>query len=127
MKASVWVCERCGKESDLEMGDGRLILTEEISLPEHGKLSPIEPREAVCYECADELLAILEKCDKDCLRCGATQTWGLSINDCVGLQFKFDLLEPTPPQGKVNFMGCLYDAEVVMEAFKPSWRQHKRR
>ena len=109
------------------MGEGWVALTEEMPSPEDGKLSPIEPFEVVCYECADELLAVVEKCSKDCLHCAVTQTWGLSISDCVRFQFKFDLLEPALPQGKVNFMGCLYDAEVVLAEFKPFWRQHKLR
>jgi hypothetical protein len=125
MNESVWVCERCGKEYNLEMGEAWVVLTEEIPLPEHGKLSPIEPYEAVCYECADDLLAIVEQCDKDCMHCDATQTWGLSINDCVRFQLKFDLLEPARPQGKVNFMGCLYDAEVVLAQFKSLWPQRE--
>jgi hypothetical protein len=120
MNESVWVCERCGKEYDLEMGEGWVVLTEEIPSPEHGKLSPIESFEAVCYECADELLAVVEKCNKDCLHCEATQVWGLSINDCVRFQFKFDLLQPAPPQGKVPVFGCWYEAEDVLRVFKPS-------
>jgi len=50
-----WICERCGREFDLEMGEGWIALAEEIPSPEDGKLTPLEPYEKVCYECADEL------------------------------------------------------------------------
>jgi NAD(P)H-flavin reductase len=43
----------------------------------------LEPYESVCYKCADELYAIMEKCNKDCLNCEVTTIWGLSIKDCL--------------------------------------------
>jgi len=69
MEESKWVCERCGKEYDLEKGEGWVILVEEEPLPQDGKLTPLVPYESVCYKCADELYAIMEKCNKDCLNC----------------------------------------------------------
>jgi len=93
MEESKWICERCGKEYDLEEGEGWVILVEEEPLPQDGKLTPLVPYESVCYKCADELYAIMEKCDKDCLNCEVTTIWGLSIRDCLKLQLKFDLID----------------------------------
>ena len=115
---TTWTCERCMKEFDLEMGEGWVSLAEEIPSPEDGKLNSLEPYEVVCYECADELYAIVEECDKDCLSCEATMTWGLSIRDCLQFQLKFDLLTLPEPQGKVVFMGGLYEAEELKRMFR---------
>lgn len=93
MEESKWVCERCGKEYDLEKGEGWVILVEEEPLPQDGKHTPLVPYESVCYKCADELYAIMEKCNKDCLNCEATTIWGLSIEDCLEFQLKFDLID----------------------------------
>lgn len=93
MNETKWVCERCGKEYDLEKGEGRVILVEEGPLPQDGKLTSLVPYERVCYECADELYAIMEKCNKDCLNCEVTTIWGLSIKDCLEFQLKFDLID----------------------------------
>ncbi|MCX5643670.1 MAG: hypothetical protein NTZ17_03145 [Phycisphaerae bacterium] len=120
MNESKWTCERCGKQYDLEMGEGWVLLAEEIPSPEHGKLSSVEPYEAVCCECADELVAIMEKCNQDCADCEATQTWGLSIRECLRFQFKFDLLKAPPLEGKVSVFGCLYDAKEVLRVFQTS-------
>ena len=93
MEESKWVCERCGKEYDLEEGEGWVILVEEEPSPQDGKLTPLVPYERVCYNCADELYAIMEKCNKDCLNCEVTTIWGLSIRDCLKFQLKFDLMD----------------------------------
>jgi len=93
MNESKWVCERCGREFDLEYGESGVILVEEEPSPQDGKLTPLEPYEKVCYECADELYAIVEKCNKDCLNCGVTTIWGLSIKDCLKFQLMFDLID----------------------------------
>lgn len=125
MDESTWICERCGEEYDLEMGEGRVLLAEEMLSPEDDRLSSLEPYGAVCYDCADVLYGLVEKCDRNCLDCEVPKTWGLSVRDCLQFQLKFDLLDLPLPQGKVNFMGCLYDAKEVLEVFNPFWRQHK--
>jgi hypothetical protein len=106
------------REFDLESGEGWVSLAEEIPSPEDGKLNSLKPYEVVCYECADELYAIVEKCDKDCWNCEATMTWGLSIRDCLQFQLKFDLLTLPKPKGKVPFMGSLYDVEELGRVFR---------
>lgn len=118
MNESRWTCERCKKEFDLEMGEGWVALAEEIPSPEHGKLNPLEPYEKVCYECADELYAIVEKCNQDCMNCEATMLWGLSIRDCLRFQLKFDLLNLPLPEGKMPVLGSLYEAKEVLRVFK---------
>lgn len=115
---TIWTCERCFRKFDLEIGEGWVSLAEEIPSPEDGKLNSLEPYETVCYECADELYAIVEKCDQDCLSCEATMTWGLSIRDCLQFQLKFDLLTLPQPKGKVAFMGSLYEAEELVRMFR---------
>jgi hypothetical protein len=124
MDESKWICERCGRQYDLELGEGWVLLAGEIPSPEDGRLSPLEPYEAVCYDCADVLHGLVEKCDRNCVGCEVPRAWGLSVRDCLQFQLKFGLLDlPLPqPQGKVNFMGCLYDAKVVLEEFKPYGR-----
>jgi len=95
-----WKCERCSREYDLEEGEGWVTLVEEDYINEESKLTPLVPFDAVCYECADELLAITAKCNKFCLTCDAVTLWGLSIKDCLKFQVKFDqitLPSPTPP------------------------------
>jgi hypothetical protein len=124
MDETKWICERCGKEYDLEMGEGWVLLAGEMPSPEDGKLGPVEPYEAVCYECADVLHALVEKCDRNCVDCEVPWTWGLSVKDCLQFQLKFGLLElrVPQPQGKVNFMGCLCDAKMVLAQFKTYWQ-----
>jgi hypothetical protein len=91
MDESKWICERCGIEYDLEEGEGWVTLAEDLKTI--GKLTSQEPYEQVCYECADELFAIVEKCDKQCYNCEATMVWNLSIMDCLKFQLKFELIE----------------------------------
>lgn len=124
MDESKWICERCGREYDLEMGEGRVLLAEEVPSPEDGRLGALEPCEAVCYDCADVLHALVEKCDRNCVDCAVPRTWGLSIKDCLQFQTKFGLLELRlpQPQGKVNFMGDLCDSQMVLEQFKTYWQ-----
>ena len=113
MEENKWVCQRCGNEYDLEAGDGWVTLVDEEQSP--GKLNDIEPSETVCYTCADELYAVVEKCDKMCHRCNATMLWGLSITDCLKFQLKFDLIElpqrPQPPKGSIE------EARQILEIF----------
>jgi hypothetical protein len=117
MEETKWICERCGRQFDLDEGEGWISLAEEIPSPEDGKLTPLEPYERVCYECADELYAIVEKCDQDCISCEATKAWGLSIRDCLQFQLKFGLLNLPRPEGKVPVLGGLYEAKEVLRVF----------
>lgn len=78
-----WVCAKCRREFDLEKGEGWVTFTEDEDSYHKGKLTPLVPYEKVCYECADELLAVVEKCDKNCFNCEAAVMWGLSISDCL--------------------------------------------
>ena len=123
MDESKWVCERCGRQYDLEMGEGWVLLAPEIPSPDDGILSPSEPYEAVCYECADELQAMVEKCDKNCVECEVPRTWGLSVKNCLQFQMEFGLLElrVPRPRGEVNFMGFPCNANAVLEQFKTYW------
>lgn len=106
MDESRWVCERCGKEYDLEMGAGWITLAGDQASYYNGKLTPLVPYERVCYECSDELLAIVEKCNKQCQYCDVTTVWGLSDMDCLKFQLEFGLIEvpqkPRPPKGSVE-------------------------
>ncbi|OHB65881.1 MAG: hypothetical protein A2Y76_04725 [Planctomycetes bacterium RBG_13_60_9] len=124
MDEPTWKCERCGREFDLEMGEGRVLLAEETPSPDDGKLNPLEPYEAVCYDCADVLHGLVEKCDRNCVGCEVPRTWGLSVRDCLQFQMKFGLLElrVPEPQGEVKFMGSLCDAKAVLEQFKTYWQ-----
>jgi hypothetical protein len=106
MNESKWICERCKKEYDLDEGEGWIRLTDDQVSYYQGKITPLVPHETVCYECADELLAIVEKCNKQCLFCDAARIWGLSIMDCLKFQIKFGLLDlpqkPQPPKGSIE-------------------------
>jgi len=117
MNENKWICERCGKEFDLRRGEGWIRLVEEEQSLSDGKLTPVVPFETVCYDCADELYAIVEKCDKKCYECEATIVWGLSIKDCLKFQRKFDLIDlpqkPQPPRGSIE------EAEQILEIFSP--------
>jgi hypothetical protein len=110
-----WICERCGREYDLEEGDGWVTLVDDEYYSRKGKLSPIEPYEKVCYECADELYAIVEECDKDCWNCEATRIWGLSIMDCLRFQLKFELIKLPEPQRPLE--GSLEEAKQILKIF----------
>ncbi|MFQ5825677.1 MAG: hypothetical protein ACE5JB_16690 [bacterium] len=79
------------------------------------KFSPLVPNEKVCYDCADELFAIVEKCDKQCQYCEATTIWGLSIMDCLKFQLKFDLLDL--PKVQPPKRGSLEEAKEVLRIF----------
>ena len=70
-----WVCERCQRVFDLEKGEGWITLVEDEDSHRMGKLSPAVPYEEVCYECADELLAVVERCDRGCGDCDVTVIW----------------------------------------------------
>jgi hypothetical protein len=63
---SKWICEKCVKEFDLENREGWVRLAGDHDSYRKGKPSPLVPYENVCFECADGLLAIVEKCDKPC-------------------------------------------------------------
>lgn len=106
MNESKWVCERCGREFDLEYGEGWVNIAPEKPTPQDGKLTPLEPYEKVCYECADELLAVVEKCNMDCLNCEVTSIWGLSIKDCFEFQLMFDVIDyaqiPSPVKDSIQ-------------------------
>jgi len=116
MNENKWFCERCGNEFDLERGEGWVRLVEEEQSLSDGKLIPDPPFETVCYDCADELHAIVEKCDKECYNCEATMVWGLSIKDCLKFQLKFDLIElpqkVQPPKGSIE------EAKQILEIFR---------
>lgn len=94
MMENKWVCERCGKEYDLEEGEGwiRLVEDEEVHWMGRNPSSP-EPYETICCNCADELLEIMERCDKDCLHCRVTLEWGLSVMECLRLRTMFELID----------------------------------
>jgi hypothetical protein len=115
MNENKWFCERCGKEFDLDRGEGWVRLVEEEQLLAEGKLTSAAPFETVCYDCADDLCAIVEKCDKNCHQCDATIVWGLSIKNCLKFQLKFDLIElpqkPQPPRGSME------EAKEILEIF----------
>jgi hypothetical protein len=115
MNENKWFCERCGNEFDLEAGEGWVRLVEEEQSLADGKFVPVMPFETVCYNCADDLYAIVEKCDKRCHNCEATIVWGLSIKDCLKFQLKFDLIElprrPQPPKGSIE------EARQILEIF----------
>lgn len=123
MDESKWTCERCGKEHDLEMGEGWVLLSPEIRSPDDGIVGPFEPYEAVCYDCADVLYSLVETCDRGCEECAVPRTWGLSVKECLQFQMRFGLLKlhVPRPKGKVAFMGCLCDAKVVLEPFGSYW------
>jgi hypothetical protein len=101
MNESIWTCERCSKALDLEKGEGSVRLTEDADSYSNGKITPLVPYENICYDCADELFALVEKCDKQCQYCEVTGIWGLSIMDCLKFQAKFNLLEL--PHEKISF------------------------
>jgi hypothetical protein len=110
MNESKWICERCEREYDLEEGEGWVTLVEEED--PLGKITLQEPYDCVCYECADELLAIVEKCDKQCYNCEATMVWGLSIMDCLKFQLKFELIEL--PQQQPPKKDSLEEAQEIL-------------
>jgi hypothetical protein len=110
-----WVCENCRRDFDLERGEGWVTLTGDEDSYRKGKLTSLVPYEKVCYECADELLATVEKCDKNCLNCEATVIWGLSINECLKFQIKFGLIEL--PQRKRPPMGTIEEAREILRIF----------
>jgi len=115
MKESRWVCERCEREFDLEENEGWINLTEDKDSYHNGKLTPLVPYERVCYDCADELLAVVEKCDKNCLDCEAAIIWGLSISDCLKFQLKFEVLELPPVQRPLQ--GSIEEAREILRIF----------
>ena len=115
MNESVWTCERCGKKYDLEMGEGWVLLAEEIPSSEDDRVRSREPYEAVCYECADELQAIVEKCTHNCASCEAARIWGLSFRECLRFRFKFDLLDQISSED-ASLLGRFYDMREMWRA-----------
>jgi len=61
------------------------------------------------------LLAIVEKCDKQCYNCEATMVWGLSIMDCLKFQLKFELIEL--PQQHPPKKDSLEEAQEILSIF----------
>lgn len=124
MDESEWICERCGKRYDLELGEGWVLLSPETRSPDDGIVGPLEPYEAVCYDCADVLYGLVEICDRGCEHCAVPRTWGLSVKECLQFQMRFGLLELRVPRphGKVNFMGFPCDANAVLEQFRTYWQ-----
>jgi len=117
MNENKWFCERCGNEFDLERGEGWVRVVEEEQSLSDGKLTPAVPFETVCYNCADELYVVVEKCDKNCHHCEASIVWGLSIKDCLKFQLKFDLIKlpqkAHPPKASIE------EAKQILEIFSP--------
>ncbi len=116
MNESKWVCARCRKAFDLGEGEGWVTLAGDEDSYYKGKLTPLAPYEEVCYECTDELLAIIERCNGDCGNCDVTVIWGLSIMDCLRFQLKFGLLhlpqKEQPPKGSVE------EAKEILRMFE---------
>lgn len=115
MIESKWVCERCGREYNLENMEGWITLTEDKDSYWKGKLTPLVPHEQVCYECADELLSLVETCNKDCENCEVTIIWGLSIMDCLKFQLKFDLL--TLQQSELPPKDSIEETKEILKVF----------
>lgn len=115
MYESKWICERCIREFDLEEGEGWIKLTEDGDSYYEGKLTLLVPYEKVCYDCADELFSIVEKCDKQCQYCEVTTVWGLSIMDCLKFQLKFDLIDL--PEEQLPMKGSLEEAKEILRIF----------
>lgn len=115
MNESKWSCEKCQRVFDLGKGEGWVILAGDDGSYYKGKLTPLVPYEKVCYECADELLAVVERCNSDCGNCDVTLIWGLSIMDCLRFQLKFGLLhlpqKVQPPKGSVE------EAKEILKIF----------
>lgn len=116
MGENKWVCERCGKEYNLKKGEGWLRLVDEEYYSTRGRLTSIKPYEKVCYKCADELLAVVEGCDKDCWNCKATTIWGLSIMDCLRFQLKFGLIGL--PKKQQPLKGSIEEAKEMLQIFE---------
>ncbi len=115
MNESKWICEKCEREFDLEKGEGWVTLAGDQDSYHRGKLTPLVPYEKVCYDCTDELLAIVEKCDKQCQNCEVATIWGLSIMDCLKYQLKYDLIDL--PQGQVPMKSSLEEAKEILRIF----------
>jgi len=115
IKELKWVCERCRKVFDLGKGQGWVTLTEDEDSYYKGKLTSLVLYEKVCYECADELLAVVEKYDKNYLNCDAAVLWGLSISDCLKFQLKFEVIEL--PQIKQPLKGTTEEAREILRIF----------
>ncbi|MHC1635525.1 MAG: hypothetical protein ACXQTS_02730 [Candidatus Methanospirareceae archaeon] len=106
MEETLWICERCGEIYDLEE-------EEWVELVEDEKMHQIcrvpaspEPYRRVCYDCVDELLEVIERCNKDCLHCEVTLEWGLSVMECLKLQKEFefeDLFDDFPEEEYLVF------------------------
>ncbi|MDI6776931.1 MAG: hypothetical protein QMD03_06790 [Syntrophales bacterium] len=115
MNESKWVCERCRKAFDLGQGEGWVTLTEDEDSYYKAKLTPLVSYEKVCYECADELFAVVEKCDKNCLNCETAVMWGLSISDCLKFQLKFEVIQL--PQIERPLKGSIEEAREILRIF----------
>ncbi|GFO95904.1 hypothetical protein ig2599ANME_0086 [groundwater metagenome] len=115
MKKSIWLCERCQKKFDSDEGEGGVILTEDENSYVMGKLNPIVPYHRVCYGCADELLAVVAKCNKNCFNCEATMKCGLSICDCLKFQLRFEVIKLPPPERP--FRSSMEEANEIMKIF----------
>jgi hypothetical protein len=100
---------------DVEKGEGGITLSEDMDSYYKGRLTPSMPYERVCYECADELLSIVEKCNKQCQSCEATLVWGLSIMDCLKFQLRFEVIDlpQQPPPEK----GSIEEAKEILRIF----------
>jgi len=116
MEEGKWICERCGREYDLENGDGWVTLVEDEESHLRGKpIFSLASYEEVCYECADELYEVVEKCNKDCLHCEVTLQRGLSVMECLKFQLKFDLI--ALPEKQRPLEGSLEEAKEILKIF----------
>lgn len=115
MDETKWTCARCKKESDLEDGEGWITLVDDEHSYQNGKLTPLAPYETICYECGDEMLCIVEGCDKRCWECEVVAIWGLSIMDCLKFQLKFELINL--PQKSQPLKGSLEETKEVLGIF----------
>jgi hypothetical protein len=112
MDENKWACERCGATFDLDEGEGWVALTDEEGFARQGKLTPLVCYDKVCYSCADELLGLVQACNRDCLNCDATLVWGLSIMDCLRFQVKFGVI--SLPPGRQPEPGSIEECKALL-------------
>lgn len=87
MQNEIWQCDRCAKPCEYEDSDNLgILLSYDEEIAQIGKLTNQKPYEKVCDLCGNDIYKIAKSCDKNCVDCSVTQTWGLSIMECLVFQ-----------------------------------------
>lgn len=121
MRNEIWHCDRCAKPCEYEdSGNLGVCLSDNEENAQIGKLTNQKPYEKVCDSCGTDIYKIAESCNKNCANCLVTQTWGLSVMECLVFQEMHHLIDIEKERNIISHKQNNYSSEFkgVFNQFK---------